>query len=165
MKLQNDVICTDEAMPQGGSQSAIRKNRKRGGFSLTEVLTSVSVTALTIGSIATGYVNSAQRAEWTAANAAAQSLAQQRIEQTRVAKWDTQAYPAVDEVVQENFPVLVQPLDMPVAGTPYCATNTTTIKTVSVDPPLKMIRVECTWRFMERGVFTNTVVVYRSPAQ
>jgi len=62
------------------------------------------VFSIAIGSIATGYINSAQRAQWSAINASANSLAQQRIEQIRSAKWDTQAYPFV-----------VQALDLPVA--------------------------------------------------
>src|SRR6185295_1673049 len=140
--------------------------RRCAGFSLEEVVMSVAITAITIGSIATGYINTAQRAEWSAMSAAAQNSAAQRTEQVRAAKWDTQASPGVDEVVSANFPVQITTLDLPVAGnnTPY-ATNTTTITTVSVSPPVKMIRTDCTWSFMNRGVFTNTSIVYRSPDQ
>ena len=140
--------------------------RRCGGFSLEEVVMSIAITAITIGSVATGYVNTAQRAEWSAMSAAAQNLTSQRIEQVRAAHWDTQASPGVDEVVQANFPVQIQALDLPVAGTNTSyATNTTTITTVSVNPPVKMIRVDCTWSFMNRGVFTNTSIVYRSADQ
>jgi type II secretory pathway pseudopilin PulG len=133
---------------------------------LEEVLVSIAITGIAIGSIATGYINSAQRAEWAASTAAASSLAQQSIEQARVAKWDTQAYPAVDELVPANFAVVVKALDLPVPGTNVVyATNTTTIATVTGNPFLKMIRSESTWQFMGRRVYTNSIVIYRSPDQ
>jgi len=133
---------------------------------LEEVVVSMAISALSIAGISTGYIMSAQRAEWVGCAQAANSLARQRIEQVRAARWDPLAYPAVDEVVSNNFPVLVQSLDLPMAGTnAVYATNVTTITTVSLNPPLKRIRSECTWRFMDRGVFTNTITIYRSPDQ
>jgi hypothetical protein len=30
---------------------------------------------------------------------------------------------------------------------------------------LKQIRVDCVWRFMSRGLFTNTTLTYRAPDQ
>ena len=45
------------------------------------------------------------------------------------------------------------------------ATNTTTITTVSDDPPLRLVSVEVTWSFMGRGPFTNSIFAYRSPDQ
>jgi hypothetical protein len=93
-------------------------------------------------------------------------MAQWRLEQTRAAKWDTLASPPVDELVSSNFPVLIAPLDVPVAGsTAQFATNLTTITTVSTDPPLKMIRVECVWSLLARGPFTNTLTTWRAPDQ
>ena len=149
-----------------GSSRSARSRRRIAGSSLAEVVVSMAISALSIGGISTGYIMSAQRAEWSGCSQAANSLALQRIEQVRAAKWDTLAYPAVDEVMSNNFPVVVQPLDLPMVGTnAVYATNVTTITTVSVNPPVKMIRSECTWRFMDRGVFTNTITVYRSPDQ
>jgi hypothetical protein len=57
-------------------------------------------------------------------------------------------------------------LNVPQTGDgPQYATNTVTISTVSDDPPLKLIRVDCVWRFMSRGLFTNTKTAYRAPDQ
>lgn len=140
--------------------------RLRSGFTLIEVVTSMGVAAITIGAILSGYILSAQRSDWSACSVAAQSLAMQRVEQTRAAKWDTMAYPVVDQLVSSNFPVFVAVLDVPVVDTNVVyATNQTTITTVTTDPPLKMIRVDCSWSLMSRGPFTNTVITYRSPDQ
>ncbi len=88
----------------------------------------------------------------------------QRVEQTRAAKWDMIAYPPIDQLVSNNFPAVTSTLDVPVADTNVVyATSVTTIATVSTNPPLKMIRVDCIWSLMKRGPFTNTVVTYRSP--
>jgi hypothetical protein len=72
----------------------------------------------------------------------------------------------VNELVAGNFPVVVAPLDIPVAANnPLNATNTTTITTVSTNPPLRMIRVDCVWWLLSRGPFTNTLTAYRAPDQ
>ena len=133
---------------------------------MEEVVVSMAISAISITGISSGYIMSAQRAEWAGCSQAANSMALQRIEQVRAAQWDTLAYPAVDEVTSANFPVVVQPLDLPTSGTNVVyGTNVLTITTVSVDPPIKLVRSECTWRFMDRGVFTNTITIYRTPDQ
>ena len=89
-----------------------------------------------------------------------------RLEQARAAKWDPLGYPPVDEVVQGNFPVVVTNLNVPLNSTNVVlATNVTTISSVSADPPLKMVRVDCSWSLLSRGPFTNTVITYRAPDQ
>ncbi len=126
----------------------------------------VGITVLVFAGGVLGYVQSAQQAEWAAYSLAANSLAQQRLEQTRAAKWDTQANPPIDNLVGTNFPSRVDVLDVPIAGTNIVyATNITTISNISANPPVKMVRVDCTWRFWNRGVYTNTVVTYRAPDQ
>lgn len=136
------------------------------GGSLVEVLTSIAVAAVTVSGSIKGYLQSSQQAEWSAYSLAAQSLAHQRLEQVRAAKWDTQAFPLVDRVAETNFPVQIHVLDVPVAGTNIVyATNHTTITALSTTPPLKAIHVECVWRFLQRGLFTNTVTSYRAPDQ
>lgn len=140
------------------------RRRRAAAFTLPELVISAAIAAVSIGGIIYGYVMSAQSAEWSAYNLAANSLALQRMEQARAAKWDRQATPIVDELT--NFPVRVEVLDIPISGTNVVyATNTTTITTVSTTPPLKMIRVDCTWRFFSGRVFTNSVVTYRAPDQ
>jgi type II secretory pathway pseudopilin PulG len=138
--------------------------RRCGGFTLEEVVVSMAITAITVGGVATGYVTTAKRAEWSTYSAAAQSAAVQQVEQVRAAKWDPLALPATDELVSANFPVATVKLDLPGAsGTVAYVTNRVTITSLSVNPPLKLIRVDSTWSFMSRGPFTNSVSTYRSP--
>lgn len=148
------------------SEARRRNSKLCAGGSLIEVIMSVAISAISIGGIMQGYIMSSQRVEWLACSQAANSQAAQRIEQVRAAKWDSQVYPPVDEVVSTNFPTVVAPFDMPTTGNNQVyGTNVVTITTVSVSPPLKMVSVECTWRAFNRGVVTNTITVYRSPDQ
>jgi hypothetical protein len=122
--------------------------------------------ATTISGVVSGFIQATRTAEWSAYSLAAQSLASQCLEQSRAAKWDPRGYPPVDQLVSSNFPINVQVLDIPVthSNTVY-ATNIVTITTLSTSPGLKMISVQCTWPFLNRGNFTNTVVSYRAPDQ
>jgi len=141
--------------------------QKYKAFTLAEVVISAGLAALVLGGTMYGYVMSARRAEWSAYSLAAHSLAMQRMEQTRAAKWDPLGFPPVDNLVAANFPlVTTNIMDIPVIGTNYVyATNRTTITTISAAPPLKMVRIDCTWAFPKRGSFTNTIVCYRAPDQ
>ena len=144
----------------------IGRIRRSSGFTLMEVVISLSISAITIGATITGYTLSTRRAEWSAYSLAAHSLAMQRLEQTRAAKWDPNGWPTADELISSNFPVRQEVLDIPISGTNLVyATNFTTITTLSTTPPLKMIRVDCTWMFLSRGPFTNSVVTYRTADQ
>jgi hypothetical protein len=130
------------------------------------MLVSSGIAAVTLAGIVYGYIRSAQTAEWSAYHLAAHSLATQRIEQTRAAKWDFQAIPPVDDLISANFPTTNDVLDIPISGTNVVyATNVTTISNISISPALKMIRVDCSWRFNTGRVFTNTIVTYRGPDQ
>lgn len=138
----------------------------RSASSLLEVIMSIAVASVAIVGSVTGYVFSAFRAEWSGYSLAANSLALQRMEQVRAAKWDTQARPVVDKLVGANFPVVTNILDVPVSKTNIVfATNYTTIAMVSANPPLKMVRIDCVWPYMKHGVFTNTIISYRAPDQ
>lgn len=135
-------------------------------MTLVETLVSISIAVLTISGTMNGYMLTTKRAEWSAHSLAAHSMAMQRMEQVRSAKWDTAAYPPVDRVVSTNFPAVTSILDMPVSGTnSVLATITTTITAVSANPPLKLVRVDCVWPFMNRGFYTNTITSYRAPDQ
>jgi Tfp pilus assembly protein PilV len=138
----------------------------RAGLTLVEVTISLALSAMAIASIVSGYIFSAQQIEKSSCSTAGDLMAKQRLEQTRAAKWDRLADPPLDEVVSNNFPVQVFPLNVPQTGDAIqYATNTVTISTVSDDPPLKMIRVDCVWRFMSRPLFTNSKTAYRAPDQ
>ena len=144
----------------------------RNAFTLVEVAVALAIATLVFGGIILGFVQSAQRAEWSSYNLAAQSLAMQGVEQARAAAWDPQAPVPVDNCTQTNFPAVgTNILDVPVAGgNSTYATNTWSITNISNNPyPLKMIRVDCTWRFVKSGItsgiFTNTIVTFRAPNQ
>lgn len=127
---------------------------------------SIALSGISLAGIISGYVLAADRADWSGLSFSAQSQALQRMEQTRAAKWDTMGYPAVDEMVSSNFPQVVTALDFLRSSTNVVyGTNTTTIDTISSDPPLKMVQVDCVWSYRSHGPFTNTVITYRSPNQ
>jgi prepilin-type N-terminal cleavage/methylation domain-containing protein len=139
---------------------------QRDGFTLMEVMISMLISAVLIGGLILGYTSTLQRAEWSAYELAAQSLAQQRVEQARAAKWDRLASPPVDQVISDNFPPTVEILDVPIAGTNITwATNFTTISDVTLDPPLKLIQVDCVWSWHDVRLFTNKILTYRAPDQ
>src|ERR1043165_1352431 len=126
--------------------------RTISGYSLVEWVISWAVAGVAIIGSINGYVLSATRAEWSSYSLAAHSMAMQRIEQARAAKWDPMAPLPVDQVVRANFPVGVDILDVPSSGTNIVyATNITTITSISVNPPLRMIRVDCVWPFRNHG--------------
>jgi len=154
------------------SQPSADALRRRCGlsqkaFTLAEVVIAMAITVMSLAGVIMGYILAIRQAEWSAYSLAAQSLATQRLEQTRAAKWDPRASPPVDEVVANNFPTVpTNVLDMPVSGTNMAyATNFTTISDVTNGGyPLKLIRVDCVWSFRER-VFSNTIATYRAPDQ
>ena len=136
----------------------------RQGSTLVEVVFSIAIAMEAILGSVNGYILSANRAEWSAYSLAAHSLAMQRLEQVRAAKWDTVAFPNVDQLVAANFPAQTNILDVPISGTNVVhAINTTTITIISAKPPLKMVRIDCVWPFTHHGVFTNTIISYRAP--
>lgn len=136
------------------------------GITLVEVVLSIAISGITFGAIVFGYVMSARRAEWSGYSLAANSLAMQRLEQTRAAKWDVLTTPIIDELTATNFPDQVAIMDVPISGGNITyATNYTTITSISTDPPLKMVRVDCVWPFKGEGLFTNTLMTYRAPDQ
>ena len=143
------------------------KSTKAGtAFTLAEAIISVGIGAMIVVAVVYSYLQSTSRAEWAAYSLAAHSLAIQRLEQTRAAPWDPRHFPPVDKLVPTNFPVSVEILDIPISGTNIVyATNYTTITTVSVNPPLKMIKVDCVWPFLGGKFFTNTLATLRAPDQ
>lgn len=149
--------------PHKGNTSGPHRARQRA-FTLAEVVVSAAIAALTVAGVIYGHIQSQQRADWSGSSLAGQALAVQRLEQTRAARWDTEA--GVDQVITNNFPTQVLTLDLPMSGTNVVfATNFTTITTISSNAPmLKMIRVDCVWRWNRTSrLTTNTVATYRAP--
>jgi Tfp pilus assembly protein PilV len=140
------------------------KFSRQRAFTLMEVVIACLVAALFVGGTINGYIQSGRFAEWSSHSLAAQFMAMQRLEQTRACRWDLSASPTVDELVTNSFPVLVSLLDLPSAGTNYTyATNYTTISTISNTPPIRMIKVETVWKFINGKLQTNSIACYRSP--
>lgn len=138
--------------------------KRRQAFTLMEASIASAISAMMFGGIIYGYIMSNRSAEWSAYSFAAQSLAMQRLEQSRACKWDPEATPAVDQLVAANFPVTVSILDVPMNGSNITyATNITTISTISTVPPLKMISVNAVWQFINGKVYTNSIATYRAP--
>ena len=145
-------------------QGAVRASKAVCGFTLVEVVVAMAVLTLVIQGVIYGYIQSARRAEWNGRSLAAHSLASQGVEQARAAKWDPQAWPRVDELPPTNFSA-VETLDIPVSGQPVYATNYISVGLISSNPPLRQIRADCVWTFMNRRVFTNTIITLRAPDQ
>ena len=140
------------------------------GFTLAEVLVSLSILGFLFSGTVMCYIACSQRAEWSAHSLAAQSIAVQGAEQARSAKWDPQAWPqtigpgCADELGVTNF-VQITTLDIPVSGSPAMATNYVSVTSVSASPPIRQIRSDCVWKFAGRGLFTNTVFTLRAADQ
>ncbi len=136
------------------------------GMTLMETLVSMLIVAIVVSATINGYILSTNRADWSAQSLAAHSLALQRLEQVRAATWNISGETDVDNVTAANFPEIKAVLDLPVSGTnAVTATIRTTISTVSANPPLKMVRVDCVWPYRNRGLFTNTITTYRAAEQ
>ncbi len=135
-------------------------------MTLVEVVVALAITGLTVGGIISGYIyctTSAVKAELVQA---ASARALERIEQARSAQWDTAGSTNVDQLVATNFPNEVVSLDTP--GTNWggtSATIVTTISQISVNPPIRGIRVDCIWQFRGAEWITNTIETIRAPDQ
>jgi prepilin-type N-terminal cleavage/methylation domain-containing protein len=149
------------------SRSAHRPQQALG-FTLTEVIVAIAIATLSFAGVICGYVQTSDRAQWSAYSLAAQSLALQGVEQARAAKWDPKAWPAVDELGVTNY-TQVDTLDVPVSGQQTLATNYISVSLVTPDPPLRQLRADCVWSLRNgrrsRGPFTNTVVTLRTADQ
>lgn len=168
MRVAGRMLNFESPMTQncrGPRRGSARARKACAGITLTEIVISLAITTLAVGGMVSGYTFSVERAEWSTRSSAAQILVDQKLEQTKAARWDPMASPPIDELVSTNFPVEVTALAIPSTSVQgILATNITTISLVSSDPPLKMIRIESIWPF-KRGPVTNTLVTYRSPDQ
>lgn len=136
------------------------------GFSLIEAVIALLIIGVCLGGILSLYVKCGSRAEWSAYSLSAQMMALSGLEQCRAAKFDPRGSPPMDALVSTNFPPRVDVLDVgSVNGVVTYGTNLTTITTIYTNPPLKLVRVDCTWAFPMHGVFTNSVFTYRAANQ
>jgi type II secretory pathway pseudopilin PulG len=139
-------------------------------FTLVECLISIAIIGMSIGGVIYGYTFACRQAEWTAYSLAAQSMAIQRMEQTRAATWDPRGS-GKDDVISANFPVTNIIMDLPQTGTniPYCTNITTITRITTNNIDMKLVKVEAIWFFRwsnkRTSMHTNTIMTYRAPDQ
>jgi prepilin-type N-terminal cleavage/methylation domain-containing protein len=160
------TIFTSLEQPNGSVSASHRLSRRLRAFTLAEVLIALAILGVSLGGILTVYIQSAVCSDWSAHSVSAQMTALSGLEQCRAAKFDPRGSPPTDELVSSNFPQKVYVLNVGTSvGPSTYSTNTTTILTISTNPPLKMVRVDCTWFCPRKGLFTNTALTYRAANQ
>lgn len=143
------------------------KFRRRSAFTLVEAMVSTVLSGFAITGLIVGYATMARRAEYAVYSTAATAIAQQGIEQTRAAKWDTVSNPQVDELIIGNFSSYSVRMDMNMSeDVETRGTNYFTITSISANPPIKKITVDCVWS-LDGGLtlFTNSITALRAPDQ
>ncbi len=157
---------------------------REAGMTLGEVLIATAIVALVFGGIITSYIQSGKRVQWSGYALAAQSLANEVLEQARAASWDPTQTPPVNNLTNMNLQSTSYDaatltysgystaiLDVPYASTNYIlATNYVTLQTISVNGSanvqLQFLRVDTVWPFSLRQTnlfFTNTVCTMIAP--
>ena len=135
-------------------------------MTLVEVVIALAITGLTVGGIVAGYLFCTASAVKAELAEAANARAMERIEEARSARWDTSAWPVVDQLVATNFPDVTVSLDMPGSGPGgTSATIETEITQISLTPPIRRIRVDCIWQSSGSEWVTNTIETIRAPDQ
>jgi len=151
----------------------------RAGFTLVEVMIAFLLFGMTVSGLIYGYVQANRMAEFSAMSLAAQSLAEQGLEQARSAQWDSHMYPltngpgTADELTL--YPSNTSPvgfttyyqtdyLDVPTTGLPIYVTNYITVTNLSIIPPLRQISSYVVWTLPLNGhKYTNIVITQRAP--
>jgi Tfp pilus assembly protein PilV len=140
--------------------------RRLAAFTLAEVLVSILIVGLSLSAMLSLYVQSAIRSDWSATNLSAQMMALSGLERCRAAKYDPRGGTPIDDLVSSNFPSYFDVLDVGTSsGVLTYGTNIITIRTASTNPLVKLVRVDCTWSYPRRGLYTNSVFTYRAPNQ
>lgn len=171
-----------------GDASVVRSVslRRVQGLTLVEVVMATAIVAMVFGSTIEAYIQSGQRVAWSGYSLAAQSLAQQSIEQARSALWDPAQISSPNQVTNLNIVAgsasyntgnmtwtayATNVLDVPYTGTNYTlATNYLTVQMVYLDGgsncPAQFVRVDCVWPYGFRTgmqYFTNTATTLIAP--
>src|ERR1700678_1262581 len=140
-----------------------RPIRNRGAapaFTLIEVAVAVAVAALVMAGLFQGYTMSSRRAQFSAFQLAANSMAIQQMESIVAATWVISGTSVTNIFSPSLTNTQVNALCLPSSGTNLVyATNYATVQQISTNPPYVMVQVSCVWSFMGMGVFTNTISV------
>ena len=156
--------------------------RAAGGFSLVEVLIATAIVGLVFGGVINCYIQSGVRIEWTGYSLAAQSLANQKLEQLRAGNWDpttgvnnltnfSLTAASYNSTTRTYTGYTTSVLDVPYSSTNYTmATNFITVQLLSVggvtNVQMQFVRVDTVWPFsFRRGTlfFTNTISTMVAP--
>jgi Tfp pilus assembly protein PilV len=142
------------------------RSTAQAGMTLIEVVVALVIAVLTIGGIVNAYNFCTNASQKSALSLAASALAQQRVEETRSAIWDTAAWPPVDQLYATNFPTRVVTLDVSGNGKVVIpATIYTYITPIPGLQPLKRVRVDCVWQSKGKQWQTNSIETCRAPKQ
>jgi type II secretory pathway pseudopilin PulG len=157
---------------------------RRAGFTLIEIMIAFLLFGMMVSGLIYGYVQANRMAEFSSMSLAAQSIAQQGMEQARSAQWDSQMWPitngpgTADEMqmfnnagVSTNGDVTshinyfkTDVLDVPTTGALIPITNYIAVTNLSINPPLRQIRSDVVWRMPFDGLaYTNTAITQRAP--
>jgi type II secretory pathway pseudopilin PulG len=140
--------------------------RTERGVTLVEILVAFLISGLALAGMVSGYIFANTSAEKFALSLAANAQASQMMEQMRSAQWDVSSFPVIDNLTASNFPNQVVPLEFAGSGTNVIyATNIAQILTVSSNPPLRCLRVDCIWNYRGFEWMTNTIETFRAPNQ
>ncbi len=143
-----------------GNRTTLNQSR---ASTLVEAVIAMSVAGISIAALVGGFLSAESSSDAVSKALAANGLAVQGYEQVRGAKWDELSYPHVDDVMSSNFPPRAMVLDMPSSSTALIwATNYTTITTISSNPWVKLVRIDCVYPVANRGLRTNSIVSYRA---
>ncbi len=156
--------------------------RASSGFTLVEVLIATVIVGLVFGGVINCYIQSGVRIEWTGYALAAQSLANQKLEQVRAANWDPTlgvnnltnlnlTSSSYDSSTKTYTGYATAILDVPYSSTnSTLATNFITVQMLSVGAAtniqMQFVRVDTVWPFIfRRGTlyFTNTISTMLAP--
>jgi len=139
--------------------------QNQAGMTLIEILIAVAITALTVIGIVRGYEFCLASSVKDSFYMAAIARAQERIEQTHSARWITTS-PQINELQPSNFPPETVVLDLFAQSTnSLTAILKTTISDITTSPPVKLIHVDCIWRFEGNQWVTNSIETCRAPDQ
>jgi prepilin-type N-terminal cleavage/methylation domain-containing protein len=141
-----------------------QKHGLRSGFTMVEMIIAMAIAGITVAGVASGFMQVFLQGQSSAYSLAAHSQAMRGLEQARAAKWDPAGLDQLGS--NTNWPPSVDVLDLPMQGNNITyATSRVYVTTISTRPPLRQIKVECSWSFMNKRVLTNSIVTYRGPDQ